>query len=77
MDEDRTVVVTRVRGEMSGSPCFRGTRVNVETLFVNLAAGMSLAEILDAYPTLDAEDCRTAIEQAGDLLAAFAPWAEE
>ena len=74
---DKPVVVTRVRGRMSGSPCFRGTRVNVETLFVNLAAGMSLAEILAAFPTLDARDCRTAIEQAGDLLAASAPWAEE
>jgi uncharacterized protein (DUF433 family) len=62
---------------MSGASCFRGTRVNVQTLFVNLASGMSLEDILEGFPTLDREDCRIAIERAGEMLADAAPWANE
>ncbi len=38
---------------MSGQRVFRGTRVPVEVLFGNLADGVSLDAVLDAYPTLD------------------------
>ena len=41
---------------MSGSAVFRGTRVPVETLFENLADGMTVDDILDAFPTLDRND---------------------
>jgi uncharacterized protein (DUF433 family) len=73
----KPVVVTRVHGKMSGAPCFRGTRVDVQTLFVNLSSGMSLDEIIEDFPTLDREDCRIAIAQAGEMLAASAPWSDE
>lgn len=35
---------------LGGRPTFRGSRVPVETLFENLADGLSLEEILDSYP---------------------------
>jgi len=47
---------------MGGRLVFRGTRIPVEVLFDNLADGMSLDEILDAYPTLKRHDAVAAIE---------------
>ena len=41
---------------MSGMPVFHGTRIPLEALYENLAAGMTVEEILDAYPTLDRSD---------------------
>ena len=53
---------------MGGRLVFRGTRIRVEVLFENLADGMSLDEILDAYPTLKRDDAVAAIEMAcGDF----------
>jgi uncharacterized protein (DUF433 family) len=47
---------------MGGRLVFRGTRIPVEVLFDNLADGMSLDEILDAYPRLNRDDAVAAIE---------------
>lgn len=55
---------------MGGRPVFRGTRIPVEILFENLADGLSLDEILDAYPTLNREDAIAAIEMACDTVTA-------
>jgi uncharacterized protein (DUF433 family) len=52
-------------GVMSGMPCFRGTRVPVSVLFENLAAGMSVEEILETWPTLDGADVLAVVELAG------------
>jgi uncharacterized protein (DUF433 family) len=49
---------------MGGRRVFRGTRIPVEVLFENLADGMSLDEVLDAYPGLRREDAIAAIERA-------------
>jgi uncharacterized protein (DUF433 family) len=48
---------------MGGRPVFRNTRVPVEVLFENLADGLSLDEILEAYPTLDRDDVVAVLEQ--------------
>ena len=37
---------------MSGAAVFRGTRVPVAALLDNLAAGLSLDEFLDNFPTV-------------------------
>jgi uncharacterized protein (DUF433 family) len=50
---------------MGGRLVFRGTRIPVEVLFDNLADGMSLDEILDAYPNLKRNDATAAIEMVG------------
>lgn len=55
---------------MGGRLVFRNTRIPVEVLFENLADGMSLDEILDAYPGLQRADAITAIELAGQRLKA-------
>jgi uncharacterized protein (DUF433 family) len=56
---------------LSGRVVFRGTRIPVEVLFENLADGLSLNEILDAYPTLKREDAIAAIELACDSVSAL------
>lgn len=48
---------------MGGRRVFRGTRVPVEVLFENLADGLSLDEILDAYGTLDRDDLVSVLER--------------
>ena len=50
---------------MGGRLVFRGTRIPIEVLFENLADGMSLDEILDAYPGLPRDSAVAAIELAG------------
>lgn len=49
---------------LGGTPVFIGTRVPVAVLFENLADGMTLDEILDAYPTLTREAALAALHEA-------------
>jgi uncharacterized protein (DUF433 family) len=51
---------------MSGTPCFRGTRVPVGVLFENLADGLSLDEILESWPSLRREDVLAVLALASD-----------
>lgn len=66
MEFDR---ITFDQGVMGGRACIRGMRVTV-SLIVNLVAnGMSVEEIREAYPYLEAEDIRQALQ--------FAAWLAE
>ena len=40
---------------LGGEPCFNGTRVPLETVVDNLAAGISVERILRNYPSLTQE----------------------
>jgi uncharacterized protein (DUF433 family) len=52
---------------MGGRACLRGMRITV-SLLVNLVAnGMTTAEILEAYPYLEPEDVRQALQYAAWL----------
>jgi uncharacterized protein (DUF433 family) len=57
---------------LGGHPVFRGTRVPVEILFDNLADGLTLDEILQAYPTLDRQDAITVLDLARERLLEIA-----
>ena len=46
---------------LSGALVFKGTRIPVEALFENLAAGLSLDEILDDFPGIGRERAEAAI----------------
>jgi uncharacterized protein (DUF433 family) len=59
-----TKIVSRDPDVLGGTPVFAGTRVPVAVLFENLADGMTLDEILDAYPTLNREAALAALEEA-------------
>lgn len=49
---------------MGGKPCIRGLRVTVGTIIGLMASGYSSADILKAYPYLEAEDLREALAYA-------------
>lgn len=49
-------VIVRDPDVLGGRPVFRGTRVPVEVLFDNLKDGLSLDEIVEAYPSLSRDD---------------------
>ena len=43
---------------LGGAPRVRGTRISVTFLLESLAAGMTISEIIEAYPTLTEEAVR-------------------
>ncbi len=57
---------------LGGTPVFRGTRVPVKNLLDYLAAGDSLDQFLDDFPTVKREQAIAALELARDLLTAGA-----
>ena len=57
---------------MSGAAVFVGTRVPVKTLIDYLAAGESMEEFLEDFPTVSREQAIAALGQAGELLIADA-----
>jgi uncharacterized protein (DUF433 family) len=50
-----------------GQPTIRGMRITVGVILKMLAAGPSVAEILAAYPELDEQDVRQAMQYAAWL----------
>jgi uncharacterized protein (DUF433 family) len=57
---------------LGGTPVFVGTRVPVHTLIDYLAAGDTLEEFLDHFPTVAREQAVAALAHANDLLVAHA-----
>jgi uncharacterized protein (DUF433 family) len=53
--------------QMGGQACIRGLRIPVATVVRCVAGGMTNAEILDAYPDLEADDLRAALQYAASL----------
>ena len=53
---------------MSGTPCFRGTRVPFKNLIDYLEGGHSLGEFLRQFPTVTHEMAVQALEEAKDSL---------
>jgi len=59
--------ITFAPNVMGGRACIRGMRVTV-SLIVNLVAnGMSTEEIIEAYPYLEPDDIRQALQYAAWL----------
>jgi uncharacterized protein (DUF433 family) len=57
---------------LGGTPVFRGTRVPVKNLLDYLAAGDTLDQFLDDFPSVRREQAVAALELARDLLTAGA-----
>jgi uncharacterized protein (DUF433 family) len=53
---------------LGGTPCFRGTRVPLDSLIDYLEAGDSLDEFLDNFPSVSREAAIAALEEAKTLL---------
>jgi uncharacterized protein (DUF433 family) len=54
--------------QMDGMPCIRGLRIPVAAVVGMVADGMAEADILAAYPDLEAEDIHEALHYAADTL---------
>ena len=52
---------------MGGRACIRGLRVTVALVLNLVANGMSVAEIIEAYPYLEEDDIRQALRYAAFL----------
>lgn len=54
--------------QMGGVPCIRGLRIPVATVVGMIADGMIEDEILKAYPDLEREDLRQALQFAAEAV---------
>ena len=53
---------------MTGKPCIRGMRVTVGMILGNLGGGVSVDELLEAYPYLEREDVLQSLRFAATLV---------
>ena len=54
--------------QMAGAPCIRGLRIPVATVVAMIADGMTEAEVLRAYPDLEADDIHEALRYAAEAV---------
>ena len=57
-------------GRMSGTPCFRGTRVPVQTLIDHIEGNATLEQFLEGFPSVTREQAIQFIELAKESLLA-------
>ena len=62
LDWSQCDAVESVPGKMSGAWVFKGTRMPVQTVFVNLAAGMSVKEITETFDGVKDEEMRAVLD---------------
>lgn len=53
----------------NGKPVIRGTRITVQTVLEFLAAGDSVEDVLEEYPTLKRGDVQACLDYASKLMA--------
>jgi len=63
-------IIVRNPEIMSGTPCFRGTRVPFQTLLDYIEGGETLDEFLQQFPTVTREMAIAALESAKNMLLA-------
>jgi uncharacterized protein (DUF433 family) len=63
--KDRVVINPEIH---HGDPCIKGTRVPVSVIVGSVADGMSVSEVLEAYPQLTPDDIRAALAYAAEVL---------
>ena len=56
----------RRSGKRGGRPCIRGMRITVYDVLSYLAAGMTIAEVLDDFPYLTPEDIQACFAFAAE-----------
>jgi uncharacterized protein (DUF433 family) len=61
MNDEKWIVSDR--DHLGGKPRVQGTRISVAFLLECLASGMSVAEIVDAYPTLSEDAVQGALRE--------------
>lgn len=54
---------------MLGKPIIKGTRITVELILRKLSEGMTIEELLQAYPHLTKEDILATIAYSADVIS--------
>ena len=54
---------------MLGKPVIKGTRITIELLLKKLSEGMSMEELITAYPQLKKEDILAAISYSAEVIS--------
>jgi uncharacterized protein (DUF433 family) len=54
---------------MLGKPVIKGTRITVELILKKLSEGMTIDELLEAYPHLKKEDVLAALSYSADVIS--------
>lgn len=62
------VRITVNPNQMGGVPCIRGLRIPVATVVGMVADGMTEEEILRAFPDLEGNDIREALQYAAEAV---------
>lgn len=60
--------ITVEADKMGGQPCIRGLRIPVATVVAMVADGMTVDEILEDLPDLEAEDVAEALRYAAEAV---------
>jgi uncharacterized protein (DUF433 family) len=60
--------ITADSGQMGGVPCIRALRIPVATVVGMVADGMTVGDILAAYPDLEREDIAESLRYAADAV---------
>jgi uncharacterized protein (DUF433 family) len=66
MDKPYQTIITIDPNIRAGKPIIRGLRYTVYDILSYLAAGMTVAEILEDFPDLTAEDIQACLSYAAD-----------
>jgi uncharacterized protein (DUF433 family) len=61
--QEHIAIDPRIR---SGKPCIKGTRITVADIFDYLGGGMTVAEVLDDFPDLTADNIQACFAFAAD-----------
>ncbi|MCR4289123.1 MAG: DUF433 domain-containing protein [Candidatus Scalindua sp.] len=61
--------ITASASVMLGKPVIRGTRVTVALLLEKLSEGVTIQELLEAYPHLAKEDILAALSYSADVIS--------
>jgi uncharacterized protein (DUF433 family) len=70
-EEVKNMKFTRITvnpNQMGGVPCIRGLRIPIATVVGMVADGMTEDEILKAFPDLEREDIREALQYAAEAV---------
>lgn len=61
--------ITTDPGVMLGKPVIKGTRITVELILRKLSEGMTIEELLEAYPHLTKKDILAALSYSADVIS--------
>jgi len=55
--------------KLNGKPAIRGKRISVQTILEFLSAGDSAEEILEQYPSLEADDIKACLRFVAEIMS--------